>query len=239
MLDLPLYIRRFNRHAIQLLCASTLTFSSISPIYSFEYEDGLDSISTRYEPELFLMYFNSIDENTEIGEVIDFMISFKASLEAKGCECPSLVDILFQTKEYVEYQGVEVEDEVFEEIYNEINSREIHSGRQTFNNILLKNQIPHTEFVKKHKNKNKDKDKKEIKMKSKGVFGFLKCVAGALIFIVPIPGAQAVGSGLVLLGINDMVDSAHEQGEENERLQQLDEQRRREAQQFGTNPYLF
>lgn len=236
MLDFPINFRRYNRHVINLLCAGTLTFSCMNPLYSFEYADGLGSVPTHYESEWFLRYFNSIDENTEIGEVIDFMVSFKASLEAKGCDCPSLVDILFNTKAYVESQGIEVDEEAFEEIHNEIIRREIPSSGKTFTNLVLKNQRPHIELVKKHKHKHKDKDKKEVKMKSKGVFGFLKCIAGALIFIVPIPGAQAVGSGLVLLGINDMVDSAHEQGEENERLQRLDEQRRNEAQQLGISP---
>jgi len=63
------------------------------------------------------------------------------------------------------------------------------------------------------------------------MFGFIKCIAGGLICIIPFPAIQAAGAGLVMSGINDCLDGAREQGDENERLQQMDEQRRREAQQ--------
>ena len=229
MLDVSIIGRKCNRYVSSLFLSISLTCFSLSPLQAIEYSDWIQAMPKHYEHDWFLRYFDSLDEDVEIGEVVDFLISFKASMEAKGFSCPSLLDILYHTKEYVESQGIEVDSDLFEEIVDEVIKRETPYQPSSYQNLIFKDSKPTFELVKK-KHHHKDKKDKEFKMKSKGIFGFLKCVGGALIFIVPIPGAQAVGSGLVLMGINDMVDSALEQGEENERLQRLDDQRRIERQ---------
>ena len=67
-------------------------------------------------------------------------------------------------------------------------------------------------------------------MKSKGVFGFLKALAGGLMCLVPITPVQVAGGAFIVDGIKDMIDDARETGDENERQQKLDALRRQEAQ---------
>ena len=226
MLDLPINLRRFYRPVSAVILLSSL---ALSPLHGHEYHDGQRSIPQHFEQEWINRYFNSIDEETDVEEVVDFLISTRESLVAKGYACPSLSELCMRVRSALIERGIEMDDEVVQEIYEEIGRRENQIGpffQQSYLKIDNKYKI---ELIK-HKHKNK-KDKKELKMKSKGVFGFLKCLAGGLICIIPVPAVQAVGAGLILNGINDIVDDARETGDENERLQKMDEQRRREAQQ--------
>lgn len=233
MLDFSIDFRRMHRTINIGLLTGILAFTAISPLHSMNYLDGPGAVPKHYEHEWFERYFDSIDEDTELGEMVDFLVSFKSSMEMKGQVCPSLVDLMFQARDFLRSNGVEVDQDEFEMIHQEILSREIVTSSQTFYRPSLRSERPNIELVKKHKHK-KDKKGGEVKVKGKTIFGFIKCIAGGLICIIPIPAAQAVGAGLIVNGINDMVDGAREQGDENEQQQRMDEQRRREAQQFGT-----
>lgn len=229
MLDISLNLRRYYRPAGRIVLGSILTFSAIVPLQSFEYSEGLTSTPKHFEQEWVNRYFNSIDAETDVEEVVDFLISLRESLVSKGYSCPSLAEICLRMRDYLIEKGIQFDDEEIEEIYEEILRRQDQIFPTSFQISIDKAQSTKVEFVK-HKHK---KDRNGVKMKSKGVFGFLKCIAGGLICIIPVPAVQAIGAGLVLNGINDIIDNAREEGDENERLKNIDEQRRREAQELG------
>lgn len=231
MLGLSFTFCRCNRSVGLVILSGFLTCSAISPLYSFEYSDGYASTPKHFEQEWVHRYFNSIDENTDVEEVIDFLISLRESLVSKGYTCPSLAEMCLRMRDYLMEKGIQYNDEEFDELYAEILMRQSQIFVNSQGLPISQNWSPKFKLAK-HKDK---KDKNTFKMKSKGVFGFLKCVAGGLICIIPVPVVQAVGGGLILNGINDIIDNAREEGDENERLRNLDEQRRKEAQQLETN----
>lgn len=230
MLDLPINFRRLYCPASAVIL---LTSFLITPLHALDYLDGPGMVPKHLEQEWVSRYLNSVDEDTDVEEVVDFLINLRESLVHKGYQCPTLTEMADGIRRYLIEKQIPFDEEEIQEIYEEIAKREsqihpasfrLHDGYSKGFKVELC----------KHKHKHKDKkDKKEFKMKSKGIFGFVKCIAGGLICIIPVPAVQAVGAGLVLNGINDIMDDARETGDENERLQKMDEQRRREAQQFG------
>jgi len=125
---------------------------------------------------------------------------------------------------------------MIQEIYEEIYKREQSISGTSFNFASIDFSQLDSQLCKhKHKHKERGKNNKEFKMGSKGAFGFLKALGGGLICILPFPGAQAVGGALIVDGIKDMLEDVREIGEENERLQKLDEARRQEAEMLKTD----
>lgn len=220
---------RIAHSCILLSCCAAM------PLHSSQYWESETKPFQHFEQDWITRYFDSIDDDTEVGEVIDFLVAIRETLISRGYECPSLVELAIRLKEYLMAQGIEIDEGAIQELYEEIYRREQFINPASFK--FASSNFFNTSFeLCKHKRKDKHKDKKdekEFKMKSKGVFGFLKCLAGGLMCIVPFAPIQAAGGALVLNGINDIIDDAREVGDENERLQKLDEQRRRDAQMFG------
>lgn len=226
MLDLSFNFRCYNRIVSSIVCIGCLVSSSLNAV---QYWNGANLALKNFEQDWIVRYFNSIDENTEVGEVVDFLVFARTALVAKGYKCPSLMELAIRMKEYLVQDDIEINGEEIQELYEEIYQREQMVTSTNFEFASTGFSEWSFEFCK-HKPKDKDKKEgKEIKLNSKGVYGFLKCLAGGLICVIPIPAVQAVGVGLVLNGVNDIIDGAREQGDENERLQKLDEQRRQEA----------
>lgn len=124
MLDISIVRCRHFCRISKLLFIATLPLHVVSPLLAIEYQDGLDSLPRHCEHEWVSRYFNAIDENTDIEEMIDFLVSFKASLQAKGYQCPSLADLCLQVRDTLIQKGIEIDDDEIEQIYNEIVKRE-------------------------------------------------------------------------------------------------------------------
>ena len=77
-----------------------------------------------FEHEWIIRYFDSIDEDTEIGEVIDFLVGVRESWLARGYECPTLLELAIRLKECLVQRGVEVNEQEIQELYEEIYRRE-------------------------------------------------------------------------------------------------------------------
>jgi hypothetical protein len=167
-------------------------------------------------------FFDSLDENSSVGDMVDFLITFRNSLHEMGYDMPLLTDLSCEIRNYLVENGIKITDEEFSEIYGEICLKE-----QSSIACLYGNSIGTIQMVKKHRERKEGTS--DTKIKSKSAFGLLKCLAGALICIIPVPVIQAVGAGLVLNGINDCIDDAREQGDENEKIQKMDEIRRQEG----------
>lgn len=172
--------------------------------------------------EYFTEYFNAISEDTDVDEVIDNLILMRQAMINQGVECPTLKQLCRDMIKYICGHCVDVESDVLREFIERVERRELeyigHCRR------------PQVELVRSHHRHRHEDKKKGAKMGSKGVFGFIKVLAGALTTLLPVPGAQAVGLALIGFGINEIIDDTRERGDENERLQQMDEQRRREEE---------
>lgn len=171
--------------------------------------------------EYFIDYFGSIDENADMDEVIDNLIILRQSMINQGIECPSIRQLSREVIKYLFGQDVDVESDVLAEFIQEVELREIQLANAY--------RRPQVELVR-HHHRHGDKNKKGVKMGSKGIFGFVKVLAGALTTLLPIPGAQTIGLGLIIYGINEVIDDTREQGDANEKLQERDEQRRRQEE---------
>lgn len=223
MLDLSFNFRFLSRSACKLLPLVGILSSNIHHLHS------ADVPFQNREQELLNYYFNSTDEPADMEEVIDFLISLRSSLIVQGYQCPPLTQLALGMVDYLSTQGVAIDPKDFQEIYEEILRRE-SSQESCFFQKSRGNQRPQITLIKhKHAHKHHHKKKsREVKVHSKGAFGFLKCLAGSLICLIPVPAVQAIGAGLILNGINDIIDDAREVGDENARLQQMDQQRRNE-----------
>lgn len=226
MLDLSIAIRSCTRFSCSLLFALTI---ATTPLHSSFWEKESKPLR-HFEQDWIRRYFGCLDENTEIGEVVDFLISVKESWIARGYDCPCVFELAIRLKKELEDEGIEVDEEAIQEIYEEIYRREQVIVPASFRLTSIESKSIFELCKRKHNSRKKDKGDKEFKMKSKGVFGFLKALGGGLICVLPFPGAQAIGGALIVDGIKDMIEDAREIGDENEHLQKLDELRRQERQ---------
>lgn len=225
MLDLYVVFRCSRRITHSLILLTTIATSSL---HSSQFWENELKPAQHFEHEWITRYFESIDNDTEIGEVIDFLIAVRQAFLARGYECPSLLESAICLSECLTQKGIKFDEVEIQRLYEEIYAREQLVNLKACNLTFGHH---YQAFIQtcKHKHKNKE-DKKELKMGSKSVFGLLKVIAGGLMCVIPVPAIQLAGGALVADGIKDMIDDARETGDENERQQKLDELRRQEAQ---------
>lgn len=159
-------------------------------------------------------YFDNLDDTVEMDEVIDFVISLRASLIMKGFQCPSLANLCLWLSQGLEQRGIYLEPEDVQTIYEEILERETGIEAGISGLSFASGEKSKFQLVKHH---HKKKHKKEFKLKKKGLFGFMKCIAGGLLCVVP--GCQGVGASLVTSGIDDIFHEVKEISDENEKRQ--------------------
>lgn len=162
----------------------------------------------------------TVHEATSIEDSVSLLISLRDTLISCGYTCPSLTELCANLRYNLGMQGILVDENQFEMLYEEIVRQEHPLSFQMATNF---NQELNFILIKDSKN-----DKKESKLNSKTICGLVKCLAGGLMCVIPVPVVQAAGVGLVTTGISDCIDGAREIGDENQRSQQMDEQRRKE-----------
>jgi hypothetical protein len=171
-------------------------------IYSLEYQDGLESLPTHQEASWVKRYFDSVDEETTVAEIVDFLIGFKSYLQAQGYDVPVLSDFCLEMKTRLIEEGLEIDDDEFSEVYNEVIKRESALITNSSYRFSLGNCSKYNiENVKKKKNK-------DLKVSGRFAVGFCKALAGALCCIIPHPVTLAIGSTLVVTGIENMISHA-------------------------------
>ena len=186
--------------------------------------DGHASYASRSSAchyEYFIDYFSHIDENTNMDDMIDNLIFLRQSMINQGIQCPKVRELCHRIVEYLFSQRIDIESPVLLEFIERVERRE--------REVVDAYHRPQIELIG-HKKKHKDKQKgeKEIKMNGKTVFGFVSTLAGGFISIIP--GCQTIGGGLIVYGISQILEGSLQQAEENEKLQKMDEQRRREEE---------
>jgi hypothetical protein len=197
----------FTRHAYKSFWLLAFSFSSL---HAFEYQEGLGEVPRFCEHEWVMRYFNSLSDDTPIEEVIDFLLGLRAALQAKGYQVPPLSEMCLKMREYLIENGIELDDEVIEEIYNEILKREATLVSSAFfsHTVNSSSQCKVIE-AKKEGKKKKDKNKKpELQISARTAKGFVKALGGGLLCIIPHPVAYGLGILLVNSGIKEMIEGA-------------------------------
>ena len=205
---------RFISKLLFLISAITAPFTC--SLYAHQ-----SHIPTQYhEHEWVENFFNSGQEH-DVDEVIDFLVAVRASILTKGNQPPTLHELAEYSLNFMASEGAEIDEETIEYVMERLVEKDFDYTSVTSQDIPI--------MLAKHKHKKKSKPP-ACQITSKQAFGFLKCIAGGLLVLVPYPPAKAVGAGLIINGLNDCLDDARRIGDENQRLKDMDEQRRRERQ---------
>ena len=200
-------VKSLGKRLNYTLFYTILLFTSAS-LFSFEPQRDLTERSDSYECKRVLRYFDSLNENTSVEEMVDFLVSLKTSLVAKGYHPRNLTELSIYFKEKFLEHGIELQEREFEKIYHLIERKEATTHPYNFQRASSKS------FAYKIKRANDRDDKEnEPKIPPKVVVGLFKCMAGGLLCVVPTPFAQTVGTGLILNGISDCINATSERFE--------------------------
>lgn len=139
-----------------------------------------------------------LNEFSSPKEWINFFFRVKCFLKDKGYKPSLLIEMAQFYREQLENHGIILSEEEFNYLTNLI-------GEKQVNFILTKHQYS-------------QKYKEQPKVSAGLIIGFVKCLAGGLLCIIPAPVAEGIGVGLIISGINDCLDEAKKQSEINERV---------------------
>ena len=204
MLDL---YKCVNFHPARYIAIAALTMSCFGFAASST-EVCLNSVSvskSNHEFEWVTRYFNSLDDDTSVDEVIDFIVNLRDALEAKGYKVPPFGDFFLKVEEDLMDRGIELDEDVMQELYQKFVERE-SSYIQVSPARDLAAGTKNSKFLQIKSSKKKKND--GIKMSEGTAKGFMKTFAGALLCIIPHPVTWSIGSGLIISGVNDMVKHA-------------------------------
>jgi hypothetical protein len=123
--------------------------------------------------------------------------------EFKGYEVPLLSALFERTFEGVKGHGVFLHEDFIEDFYEKILLHEEELTTEvSFQALTDSLQRPRTMTVKKRKHK------KDIQVPDGVAIGFCKALACGLLCIIPTGITQTIGTGLVLSGVNNMIQHA-------------------------------
>lgn len=184
-----------------------------------------------FDHQWVLSYLETVNENTNLDEVVGFLNSLRDSLVAQGYTVPPLTKVLLGIREDLIKKGTPVDDEKIQPLYEKLAERE--SMKLAVLDLKAPKFIiagigpPHiiTEGIykgtpKKEKSKSSSHVRRsEKKVDSKTAVGLVKILAGSLLCIIPHPATITAGGTLALSGVMDCIDAAREKGDENEKVQ--------------------
>ncbi len=218
-----------------LLCSLIFTcfLGFISKSFAFEKTFLTSSSENSSSYQWVARYLDSIDKETSIEEVVDFLFSVRNLLINEGFSVPLFSEIFLSSLEDLKSHNIEIqEDSIFiESLYDEIISREQEMNSLISFRSLKDVQKPKIILAKKKK-------KNDMKISNGFAKGFCKALGGALLCIILHPVSYAVGGGLLVSGISDMVQHADDpDGCTMEEIQrQLDERQRIGVENMSSSP---
>jgi hypothetical protein len=218
-----------------LLCSLIFTcfLGFISKSFAFEKPFLTSSSESSSSYQWVARYLDSIDKETSIEEVVDFLFSVRNLLINEGFSVPLFSEIFLSSLEDLKSHNIEIEEDSFfiESLYDEIISREQQMNSLISFRSLKDAQKPKIILAKKKK-------KNDMKISNGFAKGFCKALGGALLCIIPHPVSYAVGGGLLVSGISDMVQHADDpDGCTMEEIQrQLDERQRIGVENMSSSP---
>lgn len=125
-------------------------------------------------------YFDSVDESVDIEDLAEFLVRLRTDLIVKGHSLPPLTDLCIEARNYFVNCGIETDNDMLQAIYEILEEKE----RPNQNYYILPV-------------KDKTKKEKKIEISKDMATAAAEFVGGALLFLVPIPGAQAIGTGMI------------------------------------------
>lgn len=199
MLDIFKFRRSRYCFIAQIICVINFSICVILPVHGASY--SLQEISAK-EYQWIEQYLHRINNSSSSKEWIHFLLKLKNFLDKKGYKSSSLLEMAHFYRSELESHGVNINEEDFDFLIHLI-------CEKPSNFILSKNHHP-------------KKRQQEAKVPAGLVIGFVKCLAGGLLCIIPHPTTLLIGGGLILSGIEDCLDEAKKQSEINERLNEQD-----------------
>lgn len=174
----------------------------ISPLSSMNTRIICQQITARDLCHKVLDCFTFVDGSFSLEEAVDDLYKARGLLVDQGYNVPLLSVIFEKTFENIENQGIFLDRDFVEDLYElvllkeseEIMEASFYSTSQFQPKII---QV-------------KKKKKKELQVPDGVAIGFCKALAGGLLCIIPSGITQTLGTGLILSGVNDMIQHAND-----------------------------
>ncbi len=139
-----------------------------------------------------------VDGDFSLEGAVEDLYKARGLLVEKGYNVPLLSVIFEKTFEDTESQGISLDRNFVEDLYELVLSKES-------NEIRNASFSSHSEYRPKIIQVKKKKNKKEVQVPDGVAIGFCKALAGGLLCIIPSGITQTLGTGLILSGVNDMI----------------------------------
>jgi hypothetical protein len=165
--------------------------------------------------EITLKQAFSIQEEQDMKELVRLIVELRHYLVCRGCYFPRPTAFLEYCRVQAYAEGVEIDDDVFDRLWEEFASYEV------------KEDFPAHQI--KHKHHKHHKKEKEVKISGRMAVGFLKFVGGSLLCLIPVPVIQGAGASLAVIGVNDMLNASRDQSAEKEAEERIESNRRLDA----------
>lgn len=171
----------------------------ISPLFSMNTRVIHQEMTKKDLCHKILDCLNFVDGRFSLEEAVNDLYKARLLLVEQGYNVPLLSEIFEKTFEDTESQGIFLDSNFIEGLYELFLLKESDEIRNAF--LYSRSQFqPKIIQVK--------KNKKEIQVPDGVAIGFCKALAGGLLCIIPSGMTQALGTGLVLSGVNDMIQHA-------------------------------
>ncbi len=149
-------------------------------------------------------YLTFIEDDFSIEKAVNDLYKTRLFLVEQGYEVPLLSTVFEKTFEAIELQGIHLDKDFVENFYDLILLKEAGETRGVSWAIPSVDHSPKIIEIK------RKKKKKELQISDGVAMGFCKALAGGLLCIIPSGITQTIGTGLILSGVNDMVQHAQD-----------------------------
>ncbi len=143
-----------------------------------------------------------VDGSFPLEEAVDNLYKARRLLVEQGCNVPLLSVVFEKTFEDTENQGISLDRNFAEDLYELVLLKENDEIRNT-------SFYSHSQYRPKIIQVKKKKNKKEIQVPGGVAIEFCKASAGGLLCIIPSGITQTLGTRLILSGVNDMIQHAN------------------------------
>lgn len=146
---------------------------------------------------------NFVDRDFSIEAAVEDLYQARELIVKMGYAAPSLSAIFEKTFEDIEGQGISLDRSFLEEFYESVLSKENYETKSA-------SFFSYSQYCPKVVQVKRETDKEEFRVPDGVAIGFCKALAGGLMCIIPSGVTQTIGTGLVLSGINDMLEHAND-----------------------------
>lgn len=217
----------FSLNGFKRCCNATITSAVLvsfgaSPLYGFETassREDLAPVDSLVLQASITEFFDNLTDETSVREMAEAIFNLRASLVARGYQCMKASNMAIYVYQELRNSGTDVSLADYEEVATYLYELEDLPVEVYKNSCEQYSSDPFTSFVKRHKHRHKHKHKKhEVVFKKKGVIGFVKCLAGGLLYAIPF--TRPLGAILIGNGVTDITQELNEISEANEKAQQ-------------------